>query len=167
QNPDLGDAREDIPVTYKGQPLQIGFNARYLMDVLQVVETEKMNVELCDELSPGVLKPTDQGAARYTAVIMPMRISCTLSSLLRCCWPLRRRGRPESPRAILAPRAWDAAASSTRRASTSSSAVCTRATPTASRWHRASACCPALRSSPELPRWSRASRWIRPRRRSR
>ena len=74
QNPDLGDAREDIPVTYKGQPLQIGFNARYLMDVLQVVETEKMNVELCDELSPGVLKPTDQGAARYTAVIMPMRI---------------------------------------------------------------------------------------------
>src|SRR5207248_3033414 len=53
QNPDLGDAREDIAVSYSGQPLQIGFNARYLMDVLQVVDSEKMNVELCDELSPG------------------------------------------------------------------------------------------------------------------
>jgi len=76
QNPDLGDAKEEIPVTYKGLPLQIGFNARYLMDVLQVVDTAQMNVELCDELSPGVLKPTgDPGAgARYTAVIMPMRI---------------------------------------------------------------------------------------------
>jgi DNA polymerase-3 subunit beta len=76
QNPDLGDAREEIPVSYKGTPLQIGFNARYLMDVLQVVDTPQMNVELCDELSPGVLKPTgDPGAgARYTAVIMPMRI---------------------------------------------------------------------------------------------
>jgi DNA polymerase-3 subunit beta len=76
QNPDLGDAKEEIPVAYKGQPLQIGFNARYLMDVLQVVDTEQMKVELCDELSPGVLKPAgDPGAgARYTAVIMPMRI---------------------------------------------------------------------------------------------
>src|SRR5207248_4716446 len=37
QNPDRGDAKEEIPVSYKGQPLQIGFNARYLMDVLQVV----------------------------------------------------------------------------------------------------------------------------------
>jgi DNA polymerase-3 subunit beta len=76
QNPDLGDAKEEIPVSYKGQPLQIGFNARYLMDVLQVVDTEQMKVELCDELSPGVLKPAgDPGAgARYTAVIMPMRI---------------------------------------------------------------------------------------------
>src|SRR6202048_2320630 len=74
QNPDFGDAKEEIPVTYKGLPLQIGFNARYLMDVLQVVDTAQMNVELCDELSPGVLKPTgDPGAgARYTAVIMPM-----------------------------------------------------------------------------------------------
>jgi DNA polymerase III subunit beta len=76
QNPDLGDAREEIPVSYNGLPLQIGFNARYLMDVLQVVDAAQMNVELCDELSPGVLKPAgDAGAGtRYTAVIMPMRI---------------------------------------------------------------------------------------------
>jgi len=76
QNPDLGDAKEEMPVTYQGLPLQIGFNARYLMDVLQVTDAAQMNLELCDELSPGVLKPAgDPGqGARYTAVIMPMRI---------------------------------------------------------------------------------------------
>src|SRR5438128_1629672 len=76
QNPDLGDAKEEIPVAYGGTPLQIGFNARYLMDVLSVVEAPQMNVELCDELSPGVLKPIGEAGAstRYTAVIMPMRI---------------------------------------------------------------------------------------------
>ena len=76
QNPDLGDAREEIVVVYAGAPMQIGFNARYLMDVLQVLDSAQMNVELCDELSPGVLKPAgDPGTgARYTAVIMPMRI---------------------------------------------------------------------------------------------
>src|SRR5919201_2710576 len=76
QNPDLGDAKEEIPVSYKGQPLQIGFNARYLMDFLPGVDAEQMKVELCDELSPGVLKPAGEpgAGARYTAVIMPMRI---------------------------------------------------------------------------------------------
>ena len=38
QNPDLGDAREDVPVEYDGEPLKIGFNARYLIDVLGVAQ---------------------------------------------------------------------------------------------------------------------------------
>ena len=75
QNPDLGDAREELPVGYQGTALSIGFNARYLMDVLNVLDTPNVNLELCDELSPGVLKPGGgENAARYTAVIMPMRI---------------------------------------------------------------------------------------------
>ena len=76
QNPDLGDAKEEIPISYEGPALAIGFNARYLMDVLQVVDTAQVSVELADELSPGVVKPAgDPGeGARYTAVIMPMRI---------------------------------------------------------------------------------------------
>jgi len=76
QNPDLGEAKEEIPVSYQGANLQIGFNARYLMDILQVVDTPQVRLELCDELSPGVLKPATEGApeSRYTAVVMPMRI---------------------------------------------------------------------------------------------
>lgn len=71
QNPDLGEAREELPVETKGT-MQVGFNARYIIDVLQVITTDEIRFELNDELSPGVLKP--QGDDGYTAVIMPVRI---------------------------------------------------------------------------------------------
>jgi DNA polymerase III subunit beta len=72
QNPDLGDASEDIPVEYKGSPLTVGFNARYLMDVLEAVQADEMILDLSDEHSPGVLRPA--GDPTFTAVVMPMRI---------------------------------------------------------------------------------------------
>jgi DNA polymerase-3 subunit beta len=72
QNPDLGEAKEEVPVEYQGEPLRIGFNARYLTDVLQAVPGDDVLLELADDLSPGVLKPV--GDDSYTAVIMPMRI---------------------------------------------------------------------------------------------
>jgi DNA polymerase-3 subunit beta len=72
QNPDLGEAKEDVTVEYQGEPLKIGFNARYLIDVLQVLAAEDVAFELADDLSPGVLRPA--GEQGYTAVIMPMRI---------------------------------------------------------------------------------------------
>ena len=74
QNPDLGEAREDVTVEYDGEPLKIGFNARYLMDVLQALTCDDVALELADDLSPGVLKPRGEGEESYTAVIMPMRI---------------------------------------------------------------------------------------------
>jgi DNA polymerase III subunit beta len=72
QNPDLGEAKEDVTVAYQGEPLKIGFNARYLMDVLQVLACDDVALELADDLSPGVLRPAMEEG--YTAVIMPMRI---------------------------------------------------------------------------------------------
>jgi len=72
QNPDLGEAKEEVPVEYQGEPLHIGFNARYLTDVLQAIPGDDVLLELADDLSPGVLKPV--GDDGYTAVIMPMRI---------------------------------------------------------------------------------------------
>ena len=39
QNPDLGEAKEDVPVEYEGEPLKIGFNARYLIEVLAVLQS--------------------------------------------------------------------------------------------------------------------------------
>jgi DNA polymerase-3 subunit beta len=72
QNPDLGEARDDLPIEYKGPDLTVGFNARYLMDVLGVMDTDNVVLELGDEHSPGVLHPpSDRG---YTAVVMPMRV---------------------------------------------------------------------------------------------
>jgi DNA polymerase III subunit beta len=72
QNPDLGEAKDDLEVNYKGADITIGFNARYLMDVLGAVDTDEVSLELGDEHSPGVLHgPQDKS---YTAVVMPMRV---------------------------------------------------------------------------------------------
>ena len=71
-NPDLGEAREELDVEYDGDALKIGFNFRYLLDVLAVLTEDQVELELTDELSPGVLRGV--GSEGYKAVIMPMRI---------------------------------------------------------------------------------------------
>lgn len=71
-NPDLGAAREELEVPYKGAPVQIGFNARYVMDLLGEIETSEVRVELAGELDPGVLRPAD--GSDYVGVVMPMRL---------------------------------------------------------------------------------------------
>lgn len=71
-NPDLGEASEDLEVEYTGPDLEIGFNARYILDVLQVFrENTQVELGLGDHLSPGVIKGVDAG---YSYVVMPMRI---------------------------------------------------------------------------------------------
>jgi DNA polymerase-3 subunit beta len=71
-NPDLGEAKDDLDATYRGVELNIGFNARYLIDVLGAVESDEVVLELGDEHSPGVLHAP--GDRSYTAVVMPMRV---------------------------------------------------------------------------------------------
>lgn len=71
-NPELGDAREEIAVNYQGKSLKIGFNAKYIMDVLNAIGDEQVDFDLKDQLSPGVVRPQADNA--YTCVIMPMRI---------------------------------------------------------------------------------------------
>ncbi len=72
QNPDLGEAKDDIDVAYKSGEVTIRFNARYLVDILSVLEGDEVVFELGDEHSPGVLRPP--GDKSYTAVVMPMRV---------------------------------------------------------------------------------------------
>lgn len=71
-NPDLGEAREDIDIEYSGKEFSVGFNARYLMDALSSIEKEKVEFSIEDDLSPGMIKPIDD--KNYTCVVMPMRI---------------------------------------------------------------------------------------------
>src|SRR5262249_52821683 len=71
-NPELGDAKDEIEVRYKGQELKIGFNARYMLDVLSSFDDEEVDIELNDNLSPGLVRPHND--ASYTCVVMPMRI---------------------------------------------------------------------------------------------
>lgn len=71
-NPELGDAKEEIDVRYKGADLKIGFNARYILDVLNSFDDEEVDMELNDQLSPGLMRPHNDPS--YTCVVMPMRI---------------------------------------------------------------------------------------------
>jgi DNA polymerase-3 subunit beta len=71
-NPDLGEAKDVLELAYRGNGITIGFNARYLMDVLTVTETDEVSFELGDEHSPGVLHAP--GDRSFTAVVMPMRV---------------------------------------------------------------------------------------------
>jgi DNA polymerase III subunit beta len=71
-NPDLGEAKDDLDVAYRGGEITIGFNARYLIDVLTVTDTDEVAFELGDEHSPGVLH--GPGDRSFTAVVMPMRV---------------------------------------------------------------------------------------------
>jgi len=76
-SPDLGEARESLPVDYTGAPVEIGFNAQYLLDFLQAAATERVAIELKDHESQGILRPVpdkDAVATDYRYVVMPMRL---------------------------------------------------------------------------------------------
>lgn len=71
-NPDLGDAKEELDVQYNFDPVEIGFNARYIIECLSILESDKVTFDLNDKLSPGLLRPV--GRSDYTYIVMPMRI---------------------------------------------------------------------------------------------
>ncbi len=72
---DYGDAKEEIDIQYEGPPIEIGFNARYLLEALQSFDAEEIRMELKDEGSPGIVRPhTPQFLSQQLHIIMPMRI---------------------------------------------------------------------------------------------
>lgn len=71
-NPELGDAREDLEIDYAGPEMAIGFNARYLTDILQSLEEEKIRFLVKDNISPGLIRP--EAGEDFLAVVMPMRL---------------------------------------------------------------------------------------------
>ncbi|HVM95499.1 MAG TPA: DNA polymerase III subunit beta [Candidatus Acidoferrales bacterium] len=72
-NPDLGEASEDLSVEYEGAAFGIGFNAKYLIDVLGVLgPAGQVEIGFNDEVSPGVLR--SEGEADFLYVVMPMRL---------------------------------------------------------------------------------------------
>jgi DNA polymerase-3 subunit beta len=71
---EFGEAREQLPVDYAGGAMSISFNAQYVLDFLNVVETDLVSLSLKDEVSQAVMKPIAAEGYDYTYVIMPMRI---------------------------------------------------------------------------------------------
>lgn len=73
-NPELGEAQEELEIAYEGEELTIGFNAQYLLDFLNVVEDSEVVLEMKDEASQGLLKPAEKHDYSYLYVVMPMRL---------------------------------------------------------------------------------------------
>jgi len=77
-NPELGDARETVPIDYAGNPFHVGLNAAYLTDFLSAVDTQSVSLDLKDENSQCIGRPAntaDDLPYDYLYVVMPMRLA--------------------------------------------------------------------------------------------
>jgi DNA polymerase-3 subunit beta len=71
-NPDSGSANEELEVEYEGDPIDIGFNSRYLLDIAGQIESEAAVLKLADPGSPTLIQDKESKGALY--VLMPMRV---------------------------------------------------------------------------------------------
>ena len=71
-SPENGVATEEIPADYGNDGLEIGFNARYLLDILSEIDGDTVEVHLADAAAPTLLRENDKSNALY--VLMPMRV---------------------------------------------------------------------------------------------
>ncbi|HEX7155051.1 MAG TPA: DNA polymerase III subunit beta [Thermoanaerobaculia bacterium] len=77
-NPELGDARETVPIDYAGAPFFVGLNAAYVMDFLSATDTPSVSLDLKDENSQCIGRPATQAEDLpydYLYVVMPMRLA--------------------------------------------------------------------------------------------
>ena len=73
QTPDVGEASESLPVPFKGEPLEIGFNPEFLRDGLESAESEELILKLISPLRPGLVQSGDDGG--FTYLVMPIRLN--------------------------------------------------------------------------------------------
>ena len=73
QTPDVGEASESLPVPFKGEPLEIGFNPEFFMDGLESAQTEELVLKLIGPLRPGLIQSGDDGGFQY--LVMPIRLN--------------------------------------------------------------------------------------------
>jgi len=71
-NPEQEEAEETVPVEYKGDSLEIGFNVMYLVDVLNVLDSDSVHLIVSDPNSSALLQSSENSNATY--VVMPMRL---------------------------------------------------------------------------------------------
>jgi DNA polymerase-3 subunit beta len=71
-SPENGTASEEVSADYGADGIEIGFNARYLLDILGQIEGDVMEVHLADAAAPTLLRENDKAPALY--VLMPMRV---------------------------------------------------------------------------------------------
>jgi len=73
RTPDVGEARESLPVPFQGEPLEIGFNPEFLRDGLEAVESGDVVLKLISPLRPGLIEAADGSGFQY--LLMPIRLN--------------------------------------------------------------------------------------------
>ena len=71
-SPENGTAAEEVPGDYTSTPFEIGFNSRYLLDILGQIDSDLVEVHLADASAPTLIRENDKAPALY--VLMPMRV---------------------------------------------------------------------------------------------
>jgi DNA polymerase-3 subunit beta len=72
---EAGDNVSEVDALVEGNPLEIAFNARYLLDLLSVIDTPQVVLETSRPDRPGVFRPVGAGPEEFTHVIMPMQLN--------------------------------------------------------------------------------------------
>lgn len=72
-NVEIGSVNEEVSIDLHGPELDIGFNPKYLIDALKVMESEWVNLEFSTNVSPCIMKPADQSS--YTYLVLPVRMA--------------------------------------------------------------------------------------------
>lgn len=71
-NVEIGQSREKIKINLEGPDLDIGFNPKYLIDALKVMDSEEITMEMTNSVSPCIMKPIDHD--NYTYLAVPVRL---------------------------------------------------------------------------------------------
>jgi DNA polymerase-3 subunit beta len=73
--PDLGEAHDEMAVSYDGEPLEIGFNANYLLEILKYIPTDEVRVTMKAPERAATLEPAGwDDPASYLCLVMPLRL---------------------------------------------------------------------------------------------
>ena len=73
RTPDVGEARESVPVPFAGEPFEIGFNPEFLRDGLEAIDSGDLLLKLISPLRPGLIQSADDGGFQY--LLMPIRLN--------------------------------------------------------------------------------------------
>lgn len=75
QTPDLGEAQDELALTYEGEPIEIGFNAHYLLEILKVMPTDEVRLTLKTPERAATIEPVGwDDPAAYLCLVMPLRL---------------------------------------------------------------------------------------------
>ncbi|MFZ1202441.1 MAG: DNA polymerase III subunit beta, partial [Desulfobacterales bacterium] len=71
-NPDIGESKEEMNITFNSEPIEAAFNPRYFIEALNVIEQDNVTLDIVNDQKPCILAGVDEH--NFLTVIMPMRV---------------------------------------------------------------------------------------------